>query len=371
MKNNLDNHDILIVDDIPDNLRILGQMLKSRGFKVRPAPSGKSALLAAEKQKPDLIILDIMMPDMNGYEVCGRLKENPELQEIPVIFISALNETDCVVKGFQLGAVDYITKPFRFEEVCARVDTHLRLYRLQKKTTQDAIKLQELNAIKDRFISVLSHDLRSPLSGIIGLTTYFLDNETEMTNEQKCEFIRLLHNDTTKTYDFLEQLLLWAKQQKTGSTLKKTNFSLNQTILKSISILKSAADKKNINIIFTNQNPVSAFGDENLISTVIRNLLSNAIKFTPEYGVIQISCQSGNNEVCLSVKDSGVGISEQDQARLFRLDTPFSRSGTAKERGSGFGLILCQELIEKHHGHLKIQSEQGKGSTFSFTLPAE
>src|ERR1035437_6045005 len=159
---------ILIVDDVSTNLKILGAILKNSGYKVRPVPHGILALQATEREKPDLILLDIMMPDMDGYEVCRRLKENPKFCDVPIIFISALSEPDDIVRALNTGGVDYITKPFRAEEVKARVATHLKLYKQSKE-------LKELNATKDKFFSIIAHDLRGPLSGLIGLAELVTD----------------------------------------------------------------------------------------------------------------------------------------------------------------------------------------------------
>ena len=159
---------ILIVDDVPANLKVLGDMLKSEGYKVRPVLSGMQAIQVAEKEKPDIILLDVMMPDMNGYEVCKLLKENKNLCDIPVIFISALSDTADIVKALNSGGVDYISKPFQGEEVRARVATHIKLY-LQNK------ELQKLNAEKNKFFSIIAHDLRGPLGGLMGLAEIISD----------------------------------------------------------------------------------------------------------------------------------------------------------------------------------------------------
>ena len=169
---------ILIVDDIPDNLKVLGELLKNNGYKVRPVPNGKMALQVAEKEKPDLILLDIMMPDMDGFEVCRRLKENEYLNDIPIIFISALNDTKNIIKAFTSGGIDYITKPFQAEEVSARVATHLKIC-WQKN------ELHRLNIEKDKFFSILAHDLRNPFGGFMKLTEMMVDDALFFSPEQQ------------------------------------------------------------------------------------------------------------------------------------------------------------------------------------------
>ncbi|MEI6435880.1 MAG: response regulator, partial [Bacteroidota bacterium] len=153
---------ILIVDDIPDNLQILGGILDANGYRVREVPTGMLALQVAEKEKPDLVLLDIMMPDMNGFEVCRLFKKNENLNDVPIIFISALNDTNDIVAALKAGGVDYITKPFRHEEVKARVATHLKIYQQRKELQSQSIELKKLNAEKDKFFTIIAHDLKSP-----------------------------------------------------------------------------------------------------------------------------------------------------------------------------------------------------------------
>jgi len=173
---------ILIVDDVPANLKVLGEILKGEGYKVRPVPSGALALQVAEKEMPDLILLDIMMPEMDGYEVCRRMKENPLLREIPIIFISALNETTDIVKALKSGGVDYITKPFKAEEVTARVNAHARL-QMQK------IELKKLNTTKDKFFSIIAHDLKGSMGGFMGATEVLADQLGAMWMDEITGFL--------------------------------------------------------------------------------------------------------------------------------------------------------------------------------------
>jgi len=195
--------DILIVDDVAANLKVLGDMLKADGYKVRPVPNGSLALQVAEKEKPDLILLDIMMPDMDGYEVCRRLKEHKTLNDIPVIFISALNDTNDIVKALKTGGVDYITKPFQSEEVSTRIATHLKI-------RQQNQELQKHLADKDRFISILAHDLKNPFNALLGLSDLLLKNIREYDLDRIESFMSIIHKTAESTYSLLEDLLIWA-----------------------------------------------------------------------------------------------------------------------------------------------------------------
>ncbi|MBF0352304.1 MAG: hybrid sensor histidine kinase/response regulator [SAR324 cluster bacterium] len=359
---------ILIVDDTPANLKVLSDMLKDFNFKVRPVPSGKLALHAAEKEPPDLIILDIMMPEMDGYEVCRRLKENEKLKEIPVIFISALNETKDIVKGFIAGGTDYITKPFQIEEVKARVDMHLKVHFLQLELQKNAIKLQELNAMKDRFFSIIAHDLKNPLSGIAGVSAMMMKQSQTMKEEKKNQLIQMIHESAQNSFNLLENLLLWARSQKDELKFNPVTLDLSKMIHDCTAFLENMAQHKHIELLHELKESCNAVADYDMILTVIRNLISNAIKFTEPNGTITISCEESADSMILSVKDSGIGMQPEDLEKLFNLDT-VSKIGTSKEKGSGLGLVLCKEFVEKNGGKIWVNSEFQKGSEFFFSLP--
>lgn len=354
---------ILIVDDIPANLKVLGDILKSEGWKVRPVPSGALALQVAEKERPDLILLDIMMPDMDGYEVCRRLKENKLLHDIPVIFISALNETNDVVKALKYGGVDYITKPFRAEEISARVKTHIKLRR-------QSIELQELNIAKNRFFSIIAHDLRGPMGGFMGLTDILTEELNNMSMAEIQEFLASMRDSATNLFKLLENLLQWARIQEGGIILNRERVLFRQIVTESLEMIQESAKKKEITIECDISDQLEVFADSNLIQIVIRNLVSNAVKFSLRGGTVNISAKTTKDEgVEISVKDMGIGMNQNMVESLFRLDVKNGRSGTEGEQSTGLGLLLCKEFIEKHGGNISVESEVGKGSVFMFNIP--
>ena len=355
--------DILVVDDIPLNLVILSEILKSEGYKVRPVPDGMLALQAAEREKPDLILLDIMMPDMDGYEVCRRLKENQNLSDIPVIFISALNDTNNIVKGLAAGSVDYITKPFQAEEVKARVATHLKIYRQSKE-------LIELNATKDKFFSIIAHDLRSPFNGFLGLTQIMVEDLPNLTLEEIQQIALNMRISATNLFRLLENLLLWARMQNGKMPFDPEVIELRQMVDDSLAMIKQSAISKGIVLVSDIAESIKVFADNNMLQTIIRNLFSNAVKFTNKGGKVRISAKvTFDQSIEISVQDSGIGMCPAMIEDLFRLDTKTNRRGTDDEPSSGLGLHLCKDFIERHGGKLWIESEEGKGSTFSFSIP--
>ena len=367
MRNNNESQqnlpNILIVDDVPANLRLLDHILKDKGYKVRPVPNGTLALQVAEKEKPDLILLDVMMPDIDGFEVCRRLKANPKLNDVPIIFISALNDTNDIVKALSTGGADFITKPFKAEEVRVRVETHLNLYNQKKE-------LQRINAEKDRFFSIIAHDLRGPFSSFLGVTQLLDEKLSELTKEDIQDFAASMRISATNLFSLLENLLQWAKINQGLIPFEPSNMLLFKIAEESIVNVQEPAKNKGIEIVNNIGDGVEVYADKNMLQTVIRNLVSNAIKFTPKGGKISINAKACEDKTAeISVKDSGIGMNRSMVDNLFRLDVRTNRPGTEGEASTGLGLILCKDFIEKQGGKIWVESEEGKGSVFYFTIP--
>jgi two-component system, sensor histidine kinase and response regulator len=357
--------DILIVDDTPANLILLGHILKDAGYKVRPVPSGMLALQVAEKEKPDLILLDIMMPEMDGFEVCNNLKNNPELADVPIIFISASNNTKDIVRALISGGADYISKPFQAEEVLARVATHLKIYQQRKE-------LIELNATKDKFFSIIAHDLRGPLGGFMRLTELMADESLNFSPEEKKELTQNLSHSARNIFNLLENLLEWSQMQRGHTTFNPQELGLKYVVTDCLKVVVEAARKKSINVTVEISDEIGVFGDVNMLQTVFRNLVSNAIKFTPKDGKITISAAPDeNNLVIIEVKDTGIGMDSKIVGNIFRIDVNNRRPGTEGELSTGLGLLICKDFVEKHRGRLWVESIEGKGSSFFFTIPRE
>lgn len=365
----LQQYKVLLVDDIPMNLQILGTMLDHDSLELYYSNSGIEALKILEQLKPDLILLDITMPDMDGYEVCKRIKNHQETEDIPVIFITANSLIDDIVKGFKVGAIDYITKPFNSQELISRVFTHLELKRSRDIIKTQNQKLQDLNATKDKFFSILAHDLKNPFNALLGFSELLYKRFDTLTDESKKEFITFLYHSSKKGYNLLTNLLEWGRSQSGHIELKQEIVDIGILVEDTIDLFHFNAEKKDIHL--ENKIPVETllFADRHMTETIIRNLISNAIKFTSQEGKVSIYHELETSFSRISVKDSGIGISEENQKKLFRIDTTITTSGTELESGTGLGLILCKEFIEKHGGTISCTSDEGKGSTFSFTLP--
>jgi two-component system, sensor histidine kinase and response regulator len=381
---------ILVVDDNPRNLQVISTLLSANGYKTAVVNSGANALKYLELRNPDLILLDIMMPEMSGFEVCKIIKEIDRYKDIPVIFLSAKSELSDIIMGFKLGAVDYITKPFRIEEVLVRVRTHLDLRESRKQLLiknselellnreltlsqeqirEDALRLKQLVNEKDQLFSIIAHDLRGPIHSFISLTRLFADEAAEMAPELIIELSANMYQSASSLHELLENLLSWSLMQRDEVRIHQEVFFVKPLIDSVLELLREKFVSKNILITNSISPTLAVSADWNMISTVARNLITNAVKFTPHGGKVNLSgIQDGSGLVSILVQDSGIGMSDELIGRLFQFDKRTSRPGTDGEPSSGLGLMLCKEFIERNGGRLKIHSEVDVGSVFEFTL---
>ncbi|MEZ4524969.1 MAG: hybrid sensor histidine kinase/response regulator [Desulfobacterales bacterium] len=365
---------VLIVDDNIQNLQVLADILRGRNLRIAMVKDGFKALDFVARKKTDLVLLDIMMPGIDGYEVCKRLRENEESKDIPVIFISALSDTENKIKGFEVGGVDYITKPFQREEVYARVNAHLRLKRANEKLKTANDLLREANAAKDRLFSIIAHDLRGPIGSLCQTVEIMADAPGALEQELQAELLKSLSMSVRGVHYLLENLLYWAGSQSGQMFFHPGPVRLSDIVEPNISLLNTAARSKNIRLHSeiapdSEGQEILVWADREMMEVVVRNLLSNALKFTPDFGGVSLRAVRKGEEAEISVKDTGVGIRSEDIGKLFSLHEHFSTRGTRSEKGSGLGLILCKEFTEKNKGRLWVESTEGKGSVFRFTLP--
>ena len=360
---------ILIVDDTPKNIQVLGKTLHEIGYNVSIATSGSQALDSVKKESPDLILLDIQMPEMDGFEVCKILQANPDTKEIPVIFLTAVIDSEKIVKGFEIGAVDYITKPFHTAELTMRVATHIEIKQSREKIRKTNEQLKELNATKDKFFSIIAHDLKNPFNTLLGFSKLLFENAPNYTTDQIQQYAQIMNHTAKQSYALLENLMQWAKSQTEKIKIIPRNSSMNELLSITIPIVNGSALKKNITIENNISTEDLVYADNSLTTTILRNILTNAIKFTHTNGKIIVSTQRKDDFLEVSITDTGVGIEPMNMDKLFRIDSKVTSHGTDNEEGTGLGLILCKEFVEKQGGTIWANSEVGKGSTFTFTLP--
>ena len=362
------NH-ILIVDDLPKNIQVVANILKPLDYKITFAQSGVKALEILDKVKPDLILLDVMMPELNGFETCQRIKEQEKFAGLPIIFLTAKNDIDSITKAFEVGGVDFISKPFNNKELIARVKTHLNLTNSIKLIQKQNEELEGLNATKDKFFSIIAHDLRNPFNALYVLTDILKTRFKELPEDETLNMIELLNASAKDGYELLENLLTWSKAQRNKLEFHPMELNLENVIAGNIQLLSNLAGSKEIKLVNESEGKVHITADHNMIDTVLRNLITNAIKFTPVGGKVSASVKEQNKNAVVEVKDTGVGIKQDDLDKLFKIESGHSTLGTKKEKGTGMGLVLCKEFIENHNGKIWVESEYGEGSSFYFSLP--
>lgn len=365
--------DILIVDDTPVNLKLLSELLAKYGYKTRTAMNGQDALEAINTQPPDLILLDIMIPKMSGYEVGERLQANPETKSIPIIFISALSDTDNIVRAFEVGGVDYIVKPFKFREVLARVKNHLTLieqhHQIEESKERERQYYETLSQMKDHFISAATHDLKNPLSLIIGYASLLETVPTVVADEDAMLFVKGIQQGTYKMTNLVTEMLELL-QLESGIQLDIALVSLHDFMTKVTGKFEHTARQKPVTLtVKLPEEDVMVAIDEARIERVLDNLISNAIKYTQAGGEVNIQAQVKADHWSFHVEDNGYGIPADDLPRLFEAFFRVKEKQHREIEGTGLGLAIVNSIVEQHHGEIYIKSELGTGSRFSVLLP--
>lgn len=372
MEINPSEYKILIVDDVMSNVLLLKVLLTNEKFAIATASNGRQALEQVEKENPDLVLLDVMMPDMSGFEVAQHLKSNPNTADIPIIFLTALNSTADIVKGFQVGANDFISKPFNKEELIIRVTHQISLVAAKRLILSKTEELQRTIAGRDKLYSVIAHDLRSPMGSIkMVLNMLILNLPSEKIGAEMYELLTMANQTTEDVFSLLDNLLKWTKSQIGKLNVVYQDVDLVEVTDGVIEIFSMVASLKKIRIHEMKPEKMMVNADIDMLKTVVRNLLSNAIKFSKENSEVLVKMEEVDGMAVVSVQDYGCGISEEGQKKLLHTDTHFSTFGMNNEEGSGLGLLLCKDFVVKNGGKLWFTSKEGEGSIFSFSIPVK
>ena len=396
---------ILIVDDTPENLQVLSATLSEQGYKVRGVVKGQMAIRAARSSPPDLILLDIRMPEMDGYEVCQNLKADPQTQNIPIIFISALDEALDKVKAFTVGGVDYITKPFQVEEVLARVQHQLTICRLSQQLQDQNQKLQQeieerikaeksaaaASKAKSEFLANMSHELRTPLNAILGFTQV-LSRTADLSTEQR-EYLGIINRSGEHLLELINDVLDLSKIEAGIVSLDETNFDLYRLLDNLEEMFQIKAEQKNLQLVVLVPSHVPQYikADAKKLRVCLINLLGNAIKFT-EYGTVtlrvslagdgitdlrdKVSSKNNNYRQISSqyfttlhfeLEDTGPGIAPQDINSLFDAFIQ-TETGRKSAEGTGLGLTITRKFVQLMGGDITVSSRVGEGSIFKFDI---
>ncbi len=375
MSANAQHHeDILVVDDTPANLDLLLSMLTERGYRIRPAPSGELALRSAFAKPPDLVLLDVNMPGMDGYEVCERLQANDATRHVPVIFLSALDEVLDKVRAFNIGAVDYISKPFHVEEVVARIETQLTLYRqrveIEQLREKERAHFEEVNRLKDQYVQMVSHDLKTPLSVIVGHAS-LIEKRGKLNDEADTESLEGIMEAAETMRRLIRDLLDLAKIES-GVGMQMGSVSVNDLLSACTMAFGYNLEEKRLSLKLTPlEVDATIAADHDRMVQVLSNLLSNAVKYTPGGGEVIVSaCRSDDSEMLyLEVKDTGMGIPPDDLPHIFDRFYRVQRATEQDLPGTGLGLSITKAIVEQHGGTIDAESRLNEGTRFMITLP--
>ena len=386
---------VLIVDDTPTNLEVLSDCFSHYGFEILVAEDGESAIEKVEYAQPDIILLDVLMPGIDGFETCRRLKANALTQDIPVIFMTALADTVDKVRGFQLGAVDYITKPIQYKEVLARVNTHLTIRKLTKRLHEQNAHLQqeicdrkqaeeqmlrlqtelrealahekELSELKSRIISTISHEYRTPLTTIASSAAILQTYHHKLDEAKRLKHFERIQACVKHMTDLVSDVLFLSRAEFEKQEFQPKDLDLVSFFRELVDDLKIGVSDIH-HLIFTSMSESILFcGDVKLLRQILTNLFSNAIKYSPNGGQISILLSCEDKQAILQVSDEGIGISPEDQEQLFESFNRGTNVGTIA--GTGLGLSIVKKCVEHHSGQIAVESVVGIGTTFTVRLP--
>lgn len=418
--------EILIVEDSITQAEQLKYILEQNKFKVVTARNGFEGLDYLKMKTPTLIISDIVMPEMDGYEMCEKVKSNEEWKNIPVILLTSLSNPQDVIKGLQAGADNFLTKPYNEEFLLSRVNYILLNQQLRKNfssgmgieivfagqkyfinsnrmqiidlllsTYENAIQkndelaranqeliamhrelakknvqLEKLNEEKNKFLGMAAHDLRNPLSTIQGFSEYILEETENILSSRHKEFLSIIMSSSEFMLQLVNDLLDISQIESGKLELRKKLTDITKFISQNISLNKYWAERKHINLEFIRaENLPEVIMDDQKMDQVLNNLISNAIKYSPSNTTIQVKLESKNNSVLISVKDEGQGIPEEELDKLFKPFSKTSVKSTAGEKSTGLGLVIARKIVDGHNGKIWVESKVGKGSTFYVELP--
>jgi len=360
--NKFENKLILVIDDNPMNVLLATKTLENFGFSTCSADSGALGIKSLENEIPSLILMDIMMPEMDGYEACREIKKVDKWKEIPIIFLTANVHTENLLEGFAAGGVDYITKPFKSEELNVRIKNHIEL--AESRST-----ILEMNRSRDKLYSIIAHDVRSPLSGILQTLDAIDQGYINPDSEDFKDIIHQLKNRTQDTSALLSSLLEWTRAQDPTKNIQQKQTNIQLLVNNCAHLLEANAQNKSITISINIDDKIEAFCDEVTIHTVFRNLISNAVKFTQNNGTISIEGKPSEDKVSITVQDSGIGMSTEAIENIFEKNQHFTSTGTANESGTGLGLMLVKDFVKMNKGSIRVESTLGIGTTFTIELP--
>jgi len=419
MDTEVSNGSILIVEDSPTQRHFLQHLLEAHNYKVISVNDAEEALEVIEDIVPELVITDIVMPKMNGYELCSQIKQKKRMSNVPVILLTVLSSSEEMIKGLECGADSFISKPYSENYLITLVNKTINnkelksdklieldltisddgrkrsisvesnriislmfsayesalyknsvLVQTQSELEKRTAELSKQNTVKDKFFSIIAHDLKSPFYGLLGVTEQMAENIGSFTKGELSEFSIELNKSVKNFLKLLENLLEWAQMQQGSVSFYEKEINLSELVSQNIDLITKRCKQKEIKIIQDIDSTHKIFADEAMFNSILRNLLSNAVKFTKHGGNVVVQSRLSEKKMIeISVIDNGIGMSKSLSKKLFKMDEKVGRKGTDGEESTGIGLLLCKEFTEKHGGRIWVESEEARGTTFSFTIP--
>ena len=361
---------ILVVDDTPANLRLLSRLLTDNGFKVRPVPNGRLALDAVKAAPPDAILLDVRMPEMDGYQVCEVLKQDAQVADIPVIFISALHEMQDKIKGFEVGGVDYVTKPFQEEEVLIRLKTHLTIRNQQRRMQEQYDELRKLEIMRETLTQMIVHDLNNTLQAILGYSEILLQPPDTLAKDDIDLCANSIACSAKITIEMIRAILDVAKLEANQMTLEKSDLAVAEVINEVREGMSYLLQHKEVTLA-ANLPPSLPLlqADREIFRRIMVNLIGNAAKFSPVGGQIAVAVSTTETEIRIDIADQGPGIPSEYKERIFEKFGQVESRKSGQKYSTGLGLTFCKMAVEAHGGSIGVRDNTDEGSTFWFSLP--
>jgi two-component system, sensor histidine kinase and response regulator len=357
--------DVLVVDDSPQNLEVLSTLLCSRGHTVRTARGGQEALRLAHQHPPDLVLLDLHMPDLDGFEVCRALRQTWGSAQMPVVFLSAAQDPFNKVKAFQSGAVDFVTKPFHFEEVIARVDTHLELKRRSAQLEEANVQLRQAEEARRHFITALVHDIKNPLTPVLKNAEWLL--EQPVVDAETTEVLRDMHVASHHLHRMVLSLLDVAKGVE-GSQVHRVRVPLRGWVDEALALMKLQLRSQPERLVVTVSDAEALF-DPSMMARVLQNLIDNALKYAPRSAPIAVQVDAHQGGLKLVIEDRGAGVRPEDRERIFTSWTRLETIDPHARTSHGIGLAFCRQAVEAHGGKICVEDAQPHGARFVVTVP--
>lgn len=365
----ISNKVILVIDDSALERKLITKVLERNNFVVHQAVSGEDGLNVIQTLKPDLILLDILMPGMDGMQTCVELKKHPNCEDVAIIFMTGLTDSEDILKAFSTGASDYITKPYRMKEAMARIETHLKVRTLLDQHKQFIQALKKANKEKSKFLGVASHDLKNPLISINGLSSFLKSGKFGAMSSTQAEMVASIFEASEAMLALVNDLFDVALIETGQMNFEMDEVDLGNVVSTSVNLYRVTAEKKSINIDFVRKSfPDTVYSDKRQIRRVIDNLVSNAIKFSPRDTVITVTLDTEEDWAVISVSDEGPGIPEDEFEKLFKSFSKTSVQPTAGESSTGLGLNICKKILAGHRGNIIVENLPEKGAKFSVKL---